>query len=300
MHPVAKADELLASIPQPRFIETPRGGLSCAIGGEGPPLLALHGIMGGLDQSWLLARALLPLWQERRIIAVARPGYPGTPLATGRTAEAQAHAYAALLDVLGLKTVQVAAFSGGGPSALAFARLYPERCRGLVLVSACTGRLETQPAALAGLERAGVFARLPGLNHVPAWLVRHWPDTAARGFVPDDRQRAQVLADPQAGPLLTALLLSSCLAMGDRMPGTLNDVAEFANLPPCCGTGIAAPVLAVHGTADGIVPLAQGLSLADQMPTARLLALKGATHMALFTHIATVRREAAWILDAEG
>lgn len=298
MHPVARAAEsVLASIPAPREVATPRGPLTCAIGGEGQPLLALHGIMGGLDQSWLLAWALLERWDGWRVIAVARPGYPGTPLDTGRTAEQQAEAYAALLDELGLAAAHVAAFSGGGPSALAFARLFPERCRGLVLVSACTGRLEADPSARAGFERAGLLSWLPGVSRLPAWTVRHWPHAAAHSFVPDHDERARVFADAQAGPLLTALLLSSCIHMDERLPGTLQDIEEFATLPRFCGTGVRAPVLAVHGTADGIVPFAHGLTLLREAPGARLLALEGATHMALFTHIDEVREAVAGVLQ---
>ncbi|MFH3479436.1 alpha/beta fold hydrolase [Xanthobacter variabilis] len=299
MHPVAYAAErLLEQIPKPRIIETPRGPLACAIGGQGPTLLALHGVMGGLDQSWLLARALLARWEGWRIIAVARPGYPGTPLDTGRTAEEQAEAYASLLATLGVESAYVAAFSGGGPSALAFARNHAAQCRGLVLVSACTGKLEAKPAARAGLAQADFLARLPGIHHVPAWLVRHWPQAAARGFVPDDGQRAQVFADPQAGPLLTALLLSSCLRTDERMPGTLNDVEEFSKLPVRCGQGVSVPVLAVHGTDDGIVPFAHGQEVARTVPGARLLALPHATHMGVFTHMASVRGAVDELLGA--
>ncbi|MFG1401857.1 alpha/beta fold hydrolase [Xanthobacter sediminis] len=301
MHSVAQAAErLLGEIPPPMLISTPRGPLACAVAGEGPPLLALHGIMGGLDQSWLLARALLGGPFRRRVLAVARPGYPGTPLETGGTAEAQAEAYAALLDTLGLDAVHIAAFSGGGPSALAFARLFPGRCRGLLLVSACTGRLEARPEGRAVLARARFLTRLPGLRAVPAWAVRHWTDTAARGFVPAAAERTRVLADPEAGPLLAALLLSSCLHMGERMPGTFRDVAQFAALPACCDAGVGAPLLALHGTADGIVPFAQGEEIARRVGGARLLTLKGGTHMALFTHLAEVRRAAAAFLEAPG
>lgn len=299
MHPVAyTAERLLEEIPKPRIIETGRGPLACAIGGEGPALVTLHGVMGGLDQSWLLARALLAQHTGRRIIAVARPGYPGSPLKTGRTAEEQAEAYAGLLDALSEPSAHVAAFSGGGPSALAFARLYPERCRGLVLVSACTGRLEAKPTARAGLAQADFLARVPGIHHVPSWLVRHWPQAAARGFVPDDAQRLRVFADPQAGPLLTALLLSSCMHTAERMPGTLNDVEEFAKLPRHCGTGVTVPLLAVHGTDDGIVPFSHGQDVAHQVPGARLLTLQHATHMGVFTHMAAVRHVVAELLGA--
>ncbi len=42
----------------PPLVRTSRGTIECAMGGEGPAILAIHGGMGGHDQSWLLARAL--------------------------------------------------------------------------------------------------------------------------------------------------------------------------------------------------------------------------------------------------
>ncbi|MFG1479966.1 alpha/beta hydrolase [Xanthobacter sp. V4C-4] len=300
MPPVMRAAEaLLASIPAPRTIATSCGPLACVIEGAGPPLLALHGVMGGLDQSWLLARALWARPEGRTLIAIARPGYPGTPLETGRAADDQARAYAGLLDALGLDAAHVAAFSGGGPSALAFARQYPRRCRGLVLVSACTGRLETTPAQRARFESLSRLAGLPGIGRVPAWAMRQWPQLPSRAFIPDPGQRSRLLADPQAGPLFAALLLSSFTRMPARLPGTLNDVAHLARLPLRCDGG-AAPVLAIHGTVDGVVPFAHAAGLARAMPHARVLALEGGTHMALFTHLSRVRAALARLPGADG
>ena len=47
----------------------------------------------------------------------------------------QAHAYAYLLDQLGLNRVAVVALSHGGPSTLLFALLYPERVSSLTCIS---------------------------------------------------------------------------------------------------------------------------------------------------------------------
>lgn len=81
--------------------------------GHGPAVLALHGAMGGYDQSAILAQALVP--DGHRVIAVSRPGYLGTPPAVGTTPEGQADALAALLDALGLADAAVVAVSGGCP-----------------------------------------------------------------------------------------------------------------------------------------------------------------------------------------
>ncbi len=62
-------------------------------------------------------------------------GYLHSTYPEGATFDDQAHAYAYLLDHLGIKKVAVVALSHGGPSALLFAVLYPERVSSLTLIS---------------------------------------------------------------------------------------------------------------------------------------------------------------------
>src|SRR5512145_918287 len=80
--------------PSPAVVETSRGPVECAIVGDGPVVVALHGAMGGWDQSLLLARTLGE--GGYRYVGVSRPGYLGTPLASGRSPEEQADLLAAL------------------------------------------------------------------------------------------------------------------------------------------------------------------------------------------------------------
>ena len=80
----------------PTVVPTARGPIEFAEFGDGPPVLLLHGSMGGWQQGELLARTLD--LTGYRIILVSRPGYMQTPLDSGRSAAAQADLYAALLD----------------------------------------------------------------------------------------------------------------------------------------------------------------------------------------------------------
>lgn len=93
------------------ILGTRLGEIEAAIAGEGPPVLALHGGMGGYDQGLILARATFTA--PARIVAVSRPGYLGTPLADARTPDAQADLYAAALDTLGIAQAHVVAVSAG-------------------------------------------------------------------------------------------------------------------------------------------------------------------------------------------
>src|SRR5512135_3506993 len=96
----------------PGIVQTRVGPIECAAFGEGPVVMCLHGAMGAYDQSLILARTIGS--DGYRYIAVSRPGYLGSPLSAGRSAQEQADACAALLDALAVTDAGVMAVSGGG------------------------------------------------------------------------------------------------------------------------------------------------------------------------------------------
>jgi pimeloyl-ACP methyl ester carboxylesterase len=69
-------------------------------------------------------------------IAPSRFGYLRSTFHAGAGHEEQARVYAWLLDHLGIARVAVIGLSAGGPSALFFAALYPDRVSSLTLLSA--------------------------------------------------------------------------------------------------------------------------------------------------------------------
>ena len=117
-----------------RLLETTRGTVEYQMEGVGQVVLMLHGSPGGYDQGLAVAR-FLDL-SGFTLLALSRPGYRRTPLSSGETPEAQADLFAATLDALNVSQVVVIAHSGGGPAALQFALRYPQRCQGLLLLSA--------------------------------------------------------------------------------------------------------------------------------------------------------------------
>ncbi|MBS1165655.1 MAG: Alpha/beta hydrolase [Proteobacteria bacterium] len=169
----------LTEKPPVLLTDTPLGVVQHTDGGEGPAFLALHGGMGGYDQSLVLAEALLGRAPDYRVIALSRPGYLGTPRASGDSAAAQADLFAALLDRLGIERAVVAAVSAGGPSAIAFAARHPERCAGLILVSTAGGRFDVPAYVVKRLRWFGWLVRVPGLLSVFAWLSGRNPEKAA-------------------------------------------------------------------------------------------------------------------------
>jgi len=114
-------------------IPSPYGDIEFTQGGSGPDVLVIHGSGGGYDQGELLVQAVLG--DQFHWIAPSRFGYLHSTFNEGATFDDQAHAYAYLLDLLGIENVSVVALSHGGPSALLFAVRYPERVSSLTLIS---------------------------------------------------------------------------------------------------------------------------------------------------------------------
>jgi len=274
------------------IVETDRGPVEYATLGEGPTVLALHGAMGGHDQSVILARTIGEAGY--RFLCVSRPGYLGTPLASGRTSEEQADLCAALLDQLDVRAAAVMAVSGGGPCAIQFALRHPGRCWALVLVSTCSGKI------LGGVPLAfhimKFLARIPWFVRLMARRAERDPEAAARRSIADPVVRSRTVHDPVAGSLLAALTRSTVDRMAARLPGTENDIAvtRATDYPL---ERLAVPLLVVHGTADRIVPFSpHAESFERRVPGAQLLAIPGGEHVTIFTHRAEVRERVTGFL----
>ena len=280
--------------PEPVVIETTRGAVEYASFGTGPAVLCLHGAMGGYDQGLLLARTIgAPGY---RYVASSRPGYLGTPLERGRNPEDQADLFASLLDALRIERCGVMAVSGGGPSALHFALRHADRCWGLVLVSTCADRLDTKPPLSFALRK--LLMRVPGVAAAARRRVLQDPESAARRSVTNPELFDRLRGDTDAWTLLTELQTSTTDRMTRRFSGTDNDVhVSLTCRYPLEDIGV--PALVIHGTADPLVPFQRNASVfARRIPGARLVALEGGEHAAIFTHRREAQSEAAAFLAA--
>lgn len=283
--------------PSPVILQTALGPVEYAECGAGPAVLLLHGAMGGYDQSLLLGRSALGS-RPCRFIAVSRPGYLGTPLASGRAPEQQADLCAGILDALGITDAAVIAISGGGQCALQFALRHPRRCRALVMISACSARIGGRMPLRYHLFK--VMARVPAMAASIRRKAEADPEGAAARSIPDADLRARTLSHPEAGPLMAALQRSTLDRMPRRLPGTTNDVRQSRRPFDYPLERIAPPVLVVHGTEDEAAPYAMGAALARRAPNAELLTIEGGRHVSLFTHLDEIRARVGEFLNRHG
>jgi len=159
-----------------QITETAAGRIEYAIAGAGTPLLSIHGADGGYDQGLMIAAALVGTGFEA--IAPSRFGYLRTPVPSDATPAAQADAYAALLDALGVDRAVVVGVSAGAPSAVQMAIRHRKRVAVLVLLSPlgyASGSQTPLPgnaAALKVIQMGADFAYWAMLNVTPSALTR--------------------------------------------------------------------------------------------------------------------------------
>ena len=283
---VARASLLDSLHARSTVVDTSAGPIEYRLTGtQGPVLLFLHGTPGGYDQ----APASQP---GSRLLAVSRPGYLRTPLSVGDTPAAQADAIVALLDVLDIDAVVVMGASGGGPAAYAFAHRHPERTVALIAIEAVSHAWEPENVALFESD-FGFWLLLSGLSLV-------MDDAGLVGMmVPDETERAHILADPQVASEVAGLMWS-LWPPSQRAAGTSNDFEQFRNLDIALAD-IRVPTLIVHGTADRSVPFEHAEHAARQIPGARLHAIQEAGHMMPFTHAAEIDQVVGtFVRDAVG
>jgi len=281
-----RTNRLLDLASQSGVAKLPSGEMEFASRGDGAPVLVFHSAPGGFDQSIALAGFLEK--EGFQILAPSRPGYLRTPLATGLTPENQADAAAQLLDHLGLGAVSVLGFGWGGPTAVEFARRFPDRTSALVLVSAVTAQLPPPPAPALQLPHA-IADRLTG--DVGSWMFlrkseRDPASTLSEAFDltslggPSVRSAwlELVLQRPEEIESFHDLVLS-LTPMNPRESGLRNDLLQVRALPPIPLQELKTPVLLVHGGLDKAVPLGPIEKAKSSIPSAEWLILPDEGHL---------------------
>jgi pimeloyl-ACP methyl ester carboxylesterase len=236
-------------------------------GGDGPPLLFIHGL-GGVWQNWLLN---IPAFMgSHRCVALDLPGFGQSELPAGDISiHGFAQAVDAVCDQLGIDCPVVVCNSMGGFVGAELALSYPTRVDKLVLVSAAglsTEYLRREPLLAlarvwtAGVTRAGVLTDPVVLRRRlrRAFLqsVVRYPE---RLSVPLTYELIQGAGKPGFVPSLQALMAYS---FRDRL------------------AQIEVPVLIVWGRNDMIVPVRDAEGFEQLIgPNARALIFEDTGHV---------------------
>jgi pimeloyl-ACP methyl ester carboxylesterase len=218
-----------------------------------------------------------------RLITFDRPGFGQSDARHGRSLTDTADDIVALLDHLGLDKVYVAAPSGGGPPALAFAHRAPSRIRALALIGAA-----------APIDRPGALAGITFERRLGFWLARHAP-RALRWAI---SRRARLGRDMNAffarytrhnppvdqailsRPEIRNMFLASYAESFRQGVGAFAWELQLAARPwgfPL--SDIRVPVAIWHGGKDNSIPPVMGERIATAIPGAQLHLLPDEGHL---------------------
>lgn len=262
-------------------IASPYGDIEFTEGGSGPAVLVIHGSGGGYDQGELLARAVLG--DQFHWIAPSRFGYLRSTFLEGDTFDDQANAYAYLLDQLGIKKVAVVALSHGGPSALLFAVLYPERVSSLTLISCGVASSVAQDQMQA--NRKGEML-MTIFKHDPLyWAITKLfkgqlmelmgaNDAVIAGLNPSQRELVDQVID-----YMNPVTLRSAGAAFDNK----------AKMPNERIAAVKAPTLIFHATDDTLQLYHNAQFAASTIPGARLVSFQRGGHLLMIVEQPTIR-----------
>ncbi|MGY6547957.1 MAG: alpha/beta fold hydrolase [Roseinatronobacter sp.] len=272
-----------------RVIQTAVGEVAYATGGQGVPVLAIHGAGGGHDQGRLMARAFLP--DGYRWIAPSRFGYPGSPMPDDPSTAMQADAFARLLDGLGIERVSLIAMSGGVPPALQLALRHPDRVQALILLSLApyaplTAKEQDLPVPIWLYD--ALFA-----TDLPLWALLR---VAPRALAPIFDARPELTAQMSAteADFLDAMI-AAFLPVTQRRTGLANESAAIDPAFPIDPGAIRVPVLIAHARDDRLTPVATADFTAAGARDAEMLIFDTGGHLLLGHHDELRQRVASFL-----
>ena len=262
-------------------IPSPYGDIEYTQGGSGAPVLVIHGSGGGYDQGELLAHAVVG--DRFHWITPSRFGYLRSTFHEGATFDDQAHAFAYLLDHLRIRNVAVVAMSHGGPSALLFAVLHPDRVSSLTLISCGV-------AASAAPDQAQANQKGTMLTTIFKYNPLYW--------VVSNVFRRQLMGLMGANDAVIAGLSPEQRTLVDRVIDYMNPVAprsagaafdNKAAMPNERIAAIRASTLIFHATDDTLQLYRNAEYAASEIPGARLVRFGRGGHLVIAVEQSAIR-----------
>ena len=237
--------------------------LSVERGGSGPPLLLIMG-MSGTALHWG-DELLSELRRDFEVIAYDHRGVgESARLTDGRVSIVQmAQDAAALIEALGFESVHVMGISMGGMIAQELALERPELVRTLTLgCTYCGG----EGSALASPETIGKLSEAMMSGDRSRAVRAGWETNVSAAFAADGDAWGRFAAIAERRAVAVPVVMAQMQAV------VAHDTR--ARLP-----GLQIPTQVVHGTADEMLPVANGRLIASLIPGARLEILEDVGHL---------------------
>jgi len=249
-----------------RVISTRWGPLEYVECGSGAPVLVVHGIYHHCVGGLLSVRDLLA---DRRVIAPSRFGYLGSSMPPNATPAAQADAFAALLDALGIRQIDVIALSAGATSALQLALRHPEKVKHLAVL---VGNLPGSPTAIAQPSWTKRVNR-----QFVMWALRTFaPSTMARLVAAVPRGFAMSRDDARfVNEFIDSLFPMSPEGFNFDLFVSNADVTNYDL------EAIKVPTLIAHTKDDQLASHEASQLAAERIPGARFVSLESGGHLML-------------------
>ena len=247
-------------------ISTQWGTVEYAERGSGDPVLVVHGIFHHCAGGLLSVRDIFP---GRRVIAPSRFGYLGSSMPPNATPAAQADAFAALLDALGIGEVDVVGLSAGATSALQLALRHPEKVKHLAVL---VGNLPGSPTAIV---QPSWTKRV--YSQFVMWALRTCaPSTMTRLVAAVPRGYAMSGDDARfVNEFIDSLFPMSPEGVNFDLFVSNADVTSY-NLE-----AIRVPTLIAHTKDDQLASHEASRRAADRIPGARFVSLESGGHLML-------------------
>lgn len=228
-----KAYERLADYPV-HTIQTEFGKMSYVDEGSGEPILIFHGIFGGYDQASV---SLIQLFgNDYRKISPSRFGYPGSDLPDEPTPKNQAKAFVELLDHLSIQKAYLLTTSAGGAAGIQFAIQYPNRVKGLILLSSGVPVEKKTRNEITGMMGPPELL----LHDFPMWMSTKYFGFAFKSMM---------------GSKINGSFYNTMLPVAPRKEGiladkTITNIDMLVNFDDYPADKVTAPILVVHAKDD--------------------------------------------------
>lgn len=235
-------------------IATNRGTIDVveAGGGDRTPILFLHGV-GSDHHVW--APQIEHFSNERRVIAMAYPGYGESVLIEDATRDDYAAAVLATMDSLAVDQAHICGLSLGGVVAIALHAIARGRCASLIIADS----FAMHPDGLAIYERSATASRTIGMRALA-------------------EARVEALIGSAATPAIHRAVIDTMGAI-DPAAYVLGARAVWLADQRARAAAIDVPTLVLVGEEDKITPPALSRQLATLIPGAKLEIIVGAGHL---------------------